>query len=139
MSKINLHKIILFDGVCNLCNGFVQFVIKKEKKNTFQFAALQSEIAQNLLKEYGLSSNKIDSIVLIDVQKQKASTESSAALLIMKELKGFYSWLYVFIVLPKFFRDAVYKLVAKNRYRWFGKEESCMIPSAELKEKFLHD
>lgn len=139
MSQKYSDKIILFDGVCNLCNGFVQFVIKRDQNNSFQFAALQSETAQKLLEDYGFSSDKMDSIILIDVHQKKVWTESSAALRIFKGLKGWSSWLYVFIIFPKIIRDAVYKLIAKNRYRWFGKQNECMVPSPELKQRFLED
>lgn len=124
-------KIILFDGVCNLCNGAVNFVIKRDKKNVFKFATLQSEHAE----EFGFDLTKMDSIILIDGDKNYS--KSSAALHIARHLSGAYPLLYAFMILPKFIRDWVYDYIAKNRYKWFGKKESCMIPTPELQDKFL--
>lgn len=129
------HKIILFDGVCNLCNGAVTFIIKRDKKDVFKFAALQSEIGQELISKFKIDTSKLDSIILIDGEKHYE--KSSAALRIAKYLSGAYPLLFGFMVVPKFIRNAVYDYIAKNRYKWFGKKESCMIPTAELKSKFL--
>ena len=129
------NKIILFDGVCNLCNGAVTFVIKRDKKNIFKFAALQSEAGVALLSKFKIDTSKIDSIILVD--GNKFYSKSAAALHIAKHLSGSYPLLYGFMILPKFLRNAVYDYIAKNRYKWFGKKESCMIPSPELAEKFL--
>ncbi|HAV53785.1 MAG TPA: thiol-disulfide oxidoreductase [Aequorivita sp.] len=129
------HKIILFDGVCNLCNGAVTFIIKRDKKDVFKFAALQSEIGRELTSKFNIDTSKVDSIILIDGEKHYE--KSSAALRIAKYLSGAYPLLFGFMVVPKFIRNAVYDYIAKNRYKWFGKKESCMIPTAELKSKFL--
>ena len=129
------YKIILFDGVCNLCNGAVTFVIKRDKKNMFKFAALQSEAGQHLISKYNIDTSKVDSIILID--REKFYSKSSAALHIAKNLSGAYPLLFGFMIVPKFIRNWIYDYVAKNRYKWFGKKESCMIPTPELKEKFL--
>lgn len=129
------QKIILFDGVCNLCNGAVTYIIKRDKKNVFKFAALQSEIGQQLISKFNIDTSKVDSIILIDGEKHY--TKSSAALHIAKQLSGAYPLLFGFMVVPKFIRNSVYDYIAKNRYKWFGKKESCMIPTAELKSKFL--
>lgn len=129
------HKIILFDGVCNLCNGAVTYIIRRDKKNLFKFAALQSEIGQQLISKFNIDTSKVDSIILIDGEKHYE--KSSAALRIAKYLSGAYPLLFGFMILPKFIRNAVYDYIAKNRYKWFGKKESCMIPTAELKSKFL--
>lgn len=128
-------KIILFDGVCNLCNGAVTFIIKRDRKNLFKFATLQSEIAEELLIAKLPDKELLDSIVLIENGKQY--TKSSAALRIAKNLSGAYPLLYIFMVIPKFLRDWVYSIIAKNRYKWFGKKDACMIPTPELKKKFL--
>ncbi|MCB0468341.1 MAG: thiol-disulfide oxidoreductase DCC family protein [Aequorivita sp.] len=133
--KSKNHKIILFDGVCNLCNGAVTFTIKRDKKNIFRFAALQSEIGQQLISKFNIDTSKVDSIILIDDEKQYE--KSSAALHIAKQLSGAYPLLFGFMIVPKFIRNAVYDYIAKNRYKWFGKKEICMIPTAELKAKFL--
>jgi predicted DCC family thiol-disulfide oxidoreductase YuxK len=131
----NDHKIILFDGVCNLCNGAVVFIIKRDKKNVFKFAALQSEIGQELTSKFKIDTSKVDSIILIDGEKHYE--KSTAALRIARELSGGYPLLYGFMVLPGFLRNAVYDYIARNRYKWFGKKESCMIPTPELKSRFL--
>lgn len=135
MKESKTHKVILFDGVCNLCNGAINFVIKKDKGNIFKFAPLQSEIGKTLLSKFEIDTSKVDSIILVD--GEKCYVKSSAALRIAKDLSGGYPLLYGFLILPRFIRDAVYDYIAKNRYKWFGKKESCMIPTPELKEKFL--
>jgi predicted DCC family thiol-disulfide oxidoreductase YuxK len=129
------HKIILFDGVCNLCNGAVTFIIKRDKKDVFKFAALQSEIGQQLISKFNIDTSKVDSIILIDGDKHYE--KSSAALRIAKQLSGAYPLLFGFMILPKLIRNAVYDYIARNRYKWFGKKESCMIPTPELKSRFL--
>jgi predicted DCC family thiol-disulfide oxidoreductase YuxK len=128
-------KIILFDGVCNLCNNSVVFIIKRDKKDVFRFAAIQSDEGEKLIKEHNIDTSKTDSIILIE--ENKYSVKSTAALKIAKYLKGGYPLLYGFIILPVFFRNWVYDIIAKNRYKWFGKKDSCMIPTPELKSKFL--
>lgn len=132
---IETHKIILFDGVCNLCNGAINYVIKRDQKNVFKFAALQSEIGQELTAKFKIDGSKVDSIILIDGDKHHE--KSTAALYIAKHLSGAYPLLFGFIIVPKFIRNAVYDYVARNRYKWFGKKDKCMIPTAELKNKFL--
>lgn len=127
--------ILLFDGVCNLCNGAVQFVIKNDKKQRFRFAALQSEAGASLLKTYGLPPDALDTFIVIT--KNKSLTRSTAALEVAKTIGGIWALAYVFIIIPKFIRDGIYNWVAKNRYRWFGKKDSCMIPTPELQERFL--
>lgn len=129
-------KIILFDGVCNLCNSSVQFVIKRDKKDIFRFAALQSEMGQALVKERGINTEEVDSIILIEPQIAYY-TKSDAALKIAKLLSGGWPLLGILLGLPKGFRDWVYDWVARNRYQWFGKKDSCMIPTEALKGKFL--
>jgi len=129
-------KIILFDGVCNLCNGAINFIIKRDKKDVFRYASLQSEIGQKLITERGIDISKIDSILLIDPAKTFYH-KSTAALQIAKQLSNPYPLFYLFLVIPKFLRDWVYDIVAKNRYRWFGKKETCMIPTPELKTLFI--
>ena len=127
--------IILFDGVCNLCNGAVTFVIKRDPKDRFRFAALQSEIGEELIHKHGLKDKGLDSIVLIE--GEKAFVKSSAALRIARKLSGIWPLLYIFNILPRFLRDPFYDLIARNRYAWYGKRESCMIPTPELRAKFI--
>ena len=129
------HKIILFDGVCNLCNSSVQFVIKRDVKDQFRYAAMQEPAGQALIKQYDIDTAKVDSIILID--NQKAYLKSTAALRIAKYLKGPVSLLYGFTIVPVFIRNWVYDFIAKNRYKWYGKKDACMIPTPELKSKFL--
>ncbi|MEO7802658.1 MAG: thiol-disulfide oxidoreductase DCC family protein [Ginsengibacter sp.] len=127
--------IILFDGVCNLCNGAVNFIIQKDKKQVYSFASLQSDFGKDLLRQFNLESNNMNSLVLIE--NDKAYLKSSAALHIAKNLRGIYSMLYGFMIVPKFIRDFVYSIIAKNRYKWFGKTNECMIPTAQLRARFL--
>ncbi len=129
-------KIILFDGICNLCNGAINFVIKRDKKDVFRYAPLQSKIGQKLIEERNIDLSKIDSILLID-PKVAYYHKSTAALHIAKQLSGMYPLLSVCLILPKFLRDWIYDIIAKNRYKWFGKKESCMIPTPEFKALFI--
>lgn len=129
------YKIILFDGVCNLCNSSVNFIIDHDRKNIFRFASLQSDSGQVLLKKFGLNNVSFDSIILID--KEKYFTRSSAVLKIAKDFPGFWKLLYIFNIIPPAIRDLLYDIIAENRYKWFGKKDSCRVPTPELKEKFL--
>ncbi|MCU0440085.1 MAG: thiol-disulfide oxidoreductase DCC family protein [Raineya sp.] len=130
------NPIILFDGVCNLCNSSVQFLIKNDKKNILRFASLQSEIGQNLLQKFNLPTNIFNSFVLID--GEQVYLRSSAALKVASYLGGAWKILQFFWIFPAFIRDGVYNLIAKNRYKWFGKRTECMIPTPELKARFLN-
>ncbi|MEK3807388.1 thiol-disulfide oxidoreductase DCC family protein [Metabacillus sp. SLBN-84] len=128
-------KILLFDGVCNFCDGTVQFVLKHDKKEAFSFASLQSEAGQSLLRKHGLPLEDYDSFVYLD--EEKVHTKSTAALRVLKELGGIYRALYFLIAVPKPIRDAVYMMIAKNRYKWFGKKDACTLPSKEVRKRFL--
>ncbi|MGY5351387.1 thiol-disulfide oxidoreductase DCC family protein [Wenyingzhuangia sp. IMCC45533] len=132
---VEKNPVVLFDGVCNLCSDSVQLIIKNDQRNLFKFSTLQSPLAQFYLKKQVPNLSKIDSIIL--VTSNKIYTKSSAALIIAKHLKGGYPLLYIFYIIPKPIRDFVYDFIAKNRYKWFGKKEHCMIPTKELKNKFL--
>jgi len=132
---MNKKPIILFDGVCNLCNGAVQFVIKRDPVGKFLFASLQSEEGKKLLQQFQLPQEDFSSFVLIE--DDKIYTRSTGALKVAKQLKGAIKLLYAFIIVPKFIRDAVYNWIARNRYKWFGKKNECMLPTPELKERFL--
>jgi predicted DCC family thiol-disulfide oxidoreductase YuxK len=129
-----MERIILFDGVCNLCNKSVQFIIKRDSAGSFKFASLQGETGQFLLKRYGLK-NDLNSFILIE--NNKGYLKSSAALRVCSKLGSTWPLLSVFRLLPPFFRDFLYDIVAKNRYKWFGKEDSCMLPLPQWKERFL--
>lgn len=132
----NYKKIILFDGVCNLCNTTVQFVIKNDKEDRFRFTPLQSDTGKKLLTERNIDTEDIDSIILIE-PNVAYYTKSTAALEIGKYLKGLSTISSILLWLPESLRDIVYDFVAKNRYKWYGKKESCMIPTEELKNKFI--
>ena len=134
---MNQAAIILFDGVCNLCNRSVQTVIKNDPKKKFCFAPLQSNKGKALLRAHGLNDAELSSFVLI--QQHKVYTRSTAALMVAGQLSGIIKVLYAFIIVPAFIRDALYNVIAKNRYKWFGKKESCMIPTAELQSRFIND
>jgi predicted DCC family thiol-disulfide oxidoreductase YuxK len=128
--------IVLFDGVCNLCNTWVQRIIKNDAHDYFRFASLQSDIGKSILKQYQVSlPSNIESVILIE--SGKAYFYSTAALRIAGKLSGAYKLLYPLLIFPSVLRDGVYKLIARNRYRWWGKQESCMLPSEKLKSKFL--
>ena len=129
------HPVILFDGVCNLCSGAVAFIIKRDKAAKYRFASLQSEIGKKLISRFNLSSDKIDSIFLID--NDAYYLKSTAVIKICRDLGAFWPLVYIFILIPKSFRDYVYDFVAKNRYKWFGKQEQCMIPGEKLDSRFL--
>jgi predicted DCC family thiol-disulfide oxidoreductase YuxK len=129
-------KIILFDGVCNLCNSSVQYVIKRDKKDVFRFAALQSELGQKIIQHIGIAHQNIDSIVLYEPGKAYYY-KSSAAIEIAKDLGGLFTFGTIFRIIPAGIRNILYDYIAKNRYKWYGKQESCMIPTKELKAKFL--
>ena len=126
---------ILFDGVCNLCAWAVRFIIERDPRNIVRFASLQSNTGQRLLAEHGISTVSMDSFVLIE--NGIAFTESSAALRVAKLLQGAWPVCYAGIILPKMLRDPVYRFIARNRYRWFGKQDSCMMPTPELRARFL--
>ena len=135
MNNLKNKSIILFDGVCNLCNSSVNFIIKHDKKEHFKFASLQSDAAKEILLQYNSKKNKLDSIIL--VENGVIYEKSTAALIISKRLSGSIKLLYGFIIIPKFIRDWVYNYIAKNRYKWYGKQESCLMPTPNLKSRFL--
>ncbi len=129
-------KIILFDGVCNLCNGFITFIIKRDKQDVFRYASLQSEIGQRLLLERHIDTSEIDSVVLIEPDIAYY-IKSDAALQIGSHIKGYGTISRILYLIPSSLRNIVYDLIARYRYAWFGKKDACMIPTPELKAKFL--
>jgi len=129
-----MERIVLFDGVCNFCNGSVNFIIKNDPDGRFKFAPLQSEIGQELRAKHGIGDD-VDSIIL--VEDGKAFTHSAAALRVARGLGGVWSLGYGFIVIPAFIRDWFYKLFAKYRYKLFGKRDVCMMPTPEVRARFL--
>ncbi len=131
----NTHLIILFDGLCNFCNFWVNFLLDRDKKDKFRFTPLQSEKGEELLKKFNLSTKDFDTFVLIDGNKYYI--RSTASLIVAKNLGGLWKVLYSLIIIPGPIRDFIYNLVAKNRYKLFGKKESCRIPTPEERSKFL--
>ena len=129
-------KLILFDGVCNLCNNSVQYVIKHDKKNQFMFTALQSDVGKKIIEAYNIDTKKTDSILLYSPEKG-IDYKSTAALKIASKLGLPINLMGVFFIIPPFIRNWVYDFIAKNRYKWYGKQAACMMPTPELKSKFL--
>lgn len=137
MKNLPLNKkIILFDGVCNFCNDAVLKVIKHDKKNTFVFTSLQSEIGKEITNHLVIDTENIDSIVLYE-PGISYNIKSTAALKIMNDFGGVWKLSQLFFIFPESLRNVVYDFIAKNRYKWFGKKEACMIPTKEIKEKFI--
>ena len=132
---MNDKAVILFDGVCNFCNAIVNFIIRQDKKNIFLFCALQSDSGKKFLEQYKINWKLSDSFVVIE--NGRAYQKSSAALRLYNKLPWYWKWTQIFWIVPKFIRDGVYNFIAKNRYRWFGKKEKCMIPAPGVREKFL--
>ncbi len=129
--------ILLFDGHCNLCNAWVNFIVKRDSSSTIRFASLQSRAGNRMLEEHKIDSNYIDSLVLFE--EDKVSVSSTAALRILSYLDGWERHLIYLTILPRTFRDLVYRFVAKNRYKWFGRREQCMVPTVKLSKRFLPD
>jgi predicted DCC family thiol-disulfide oxidoreductase YuxK len=129
------HITVLFDGVCNLCNGTVQFIIKRDRAAIFRFASLQSDYAHTLLHQLNLPADHLYSVIV--VEDGIAYQKSDAALRIARHLPGLWHRLYILRLVPKFIRDSVYDFIATNRYRFFGKQDHCMIPTPELKARFV--
>jgi len=126
---------VLFDGVCNLCSGSVQFIIKRDSKGTFQFASLQSDVGQQLLDKFKIDKNLLHSVILI--RGDQFFQRSDAALEIARKLSGGWPLFYSFKITPRFIRDGIYNWIARYRYRFFGKKDTCWIPTPELKARFI--
>jgi len=138
MINIPKHKkLILFDGVCNLCNSSVQYIIKNDKKNRFMFAPLQSEAGKQIIEKFNIDTTQVDSIILYNPDKDNINYKSTAALKVASQLGFPTNILSVFLIIPSFISNWVYDYIAKNRYKWYGKKDACMIPTPELKSKFL--
>lgn len=129
------HPVVIFDGECNFCSSIVAFVIKRDGRGVFRFTPFQSETGKALLEGHGVRDGYFDSFILVD--EGRLYTKSDAALRLFRRLGGLWSLAYALIVVPGFVRDAVYDFVARNRYRWFGKKDECMIPGPEVRERFL--
>ena len=129
------QKIVLFDGVCNLCSSSVQFILKRDTSNQFVFGSLQGSTGQACLAKYHLPANAFNSFML--VEDNQLYTKSTAALRMLKHLGGGWGMAYAFIIIPKFIRDGIYNMIARNRYKWFGKKDACWVPVPALKGRFL--
>ena len=137
MYLYSMHEsVVFFDGVCNLCNGTVQFLLKIDKHQRLQFGSLQGETAKRILLTYQISPEKLSSIIFI--HQNKVYTESTAVLEICKVIGGAWRLLYIFKVIPAFIRNGIYKRIARNRYQWFGKRSSCKIPTLSERGRFLN-
>jgi len=133
---VEQQPVILFDGICNFCNSSVNFIIKRNRKKDIRFAALQSDAGRQLLSQYQLPVREMESIVFIE--NGKAYVRSTAALRISRHLNAAWPLCYGFIIIPRFIRDAVYNWIAANRYKWFGVQEQCMLPTPDVRERFLN-
>ncbi len=129
------ERLILFDGVCNLCNGVVRFIIERDPRQRFKFASLQSAVGEQVLKANGMSTEQFTSFIYL--RQGLTHTRSDAALNIARDLGGLWSLAYGFIIVPRFLRNAVYDFIARNRYRWFGRKDECWLPTPELKARFV--
>jgi len=132
---IATSSIILFDGECNLCNGYVQFIIKRDPQAKFHFASLQSPWGKNVVTRYGRNAEAISTVLLL--KNDKLYDKSNAVLEIVRGLNWLWPMLYIFKIVPLFIRNGIYQWVARNRYRWFGKRDECMVPTAEIKSRFI--
>lgn len=126
---------MLFDGVCNLCNGAVQFLLRRDRRHRLRFAALQAAAGQALLRQHGMATDTLETVVVLD--NGRARVRSDAAILLARRLPWPWPLLAIFLVCPRPLRDALYAFVARHRYRWFGRRETCMLPSPELADRFL--
>lgn len=135
MKIIEHQPILVFDGVCNLCTTSIQKIIKIDKNNKFRFASLQSDAGKEILLHFSGYNSKIDSVFL--VYNDKLHSKSSAVIRVFKIVGGIYRFALIFWIIPKPLRDVLYDFIAKNRYKWFGKRDKCMIPNKDLKHKFL--
>ncbi|MFD1673229.1 thiol-disulfide oxidoreductase DCC family protein [Alicyclobacillus fodiniaquatilis] len=133
--SISETSVILFDGVCNLCNAAINFIIPRDTAKNFRFAALQSEAGSALVRQFSSATGELNSLILLS--HGRMSSKSTAVLRIARELDGLWPICYVFIAVPRPLRDAVYDFVARHRYKWFGRRDKCMIPTADMLERFL--
>lgn len=132
---MEINNVILFDGVCNFCNSSINFVIERDKNKKFKFAPLQSAAGEKIQKQFNIDTTQLESVLLI--KDGKILSKSTAALYVAKDLSGMWTLIFGFIIIPPFIRNAVYNYIAKNRYKWFGKMDSCMIPTPDIKSRFL--
>lgn len=129
------YSIVLFDGICNFCNSAVNFVIKHDTKNCFKFTPIQSEAGKSLITQFKINLTGIDSVILI--KENSYYIKSTAFLKIINKLKGLWKIFYIFIIIPRPIRNFFYDILARNRYKWFGKRDECMLPTKDMEERFL--
>jgi predicted DCC family thiol-disulfide oxidoreductase YuxK len=138
MQNLPQHKkIILFDGLCNLCDASVQFIIKRDSNDVFRFVSLQSNLGQQIVQYLKIDTQKVDSIVLYNPEKKTYLNKSEAVFEIIKSSGGIFYCLLIFRLIPIAITNKIYDFIARNRYRWFGKKKSCLVPTKELESKFL--
>ncbi|MEN9980793.1 MAG: hypothetical protein RL542_580 [Bacteroidota bacterium] len=138
MENLPQHKkIILFDGLCNLCNASVQFIIKRDSKDVFRFVSLQSNLGQQIVQHLEIDTQKVDSIVLYNPEKKTYLKKSEAVFEIIKSSGGIFYCLLIFRLIPIAITNKIYDFIARNRYKWFGEKKSCLVPTKELESKFL--
>ena len=135
MSDLKNKGLVLFDGVCNFCNSSVNFIIKNDKTDHFRFLPLQSERGKKIVTEYNLDPENLQTVILLE--QGRIYTRSTAALRIARKLSGGWKLMYGFVIVPSVVRDFFYNIIARNRYKWWGQRDSCMIPTPEVKRKFL--
>ncbi len=130
-----MNRLVLFDGVCNFCNFWIKFALKRDKQGKLKFGSLQGDIAQQVLPHYNIDPSILTSVIFIE--DGIAYRESTAALKVCRHLDGGWKLLYALIIIPGFLRDRIYKWIGKNRYKWFGKQESCMLPTPQQRSRFV--
>lgn len=135
MSELQDKGIVLFDGVCNFCNASINFMIRNDRADYFRFLPLQSEKGKKIVERYHLDPENLQTVILLE--NGKIYTRSTAALRIARKLRGAWKLFYAFVIVPPFLRDLVYNVIAKNRYRWWGKQDACMVPTPDVRKKFL--
>jgi predicted DCC family thiol-disulfide oxidoreductase YuxK len=135
MSELKDKGIVLFDGVCNFCNSSINFMIRNDSTDYFRFLTLQSEKGKKIVERYNLDPENLQTVILLE--NGKIYTRSTAALRIAKKLRGAWKLFYAFVIVPTFIRDFFYNIIAKNRYRWWGQKDACMVPTPDVRKKFL--
>jgi predicted DCC family thiol-disulfide oxidoreductase YuxK len=130
-----INRLVLFDGVCNFCNFWIQFALKRDRKGKLKFGSLQGETAHRVLPHYNIDPTILTSVIFIE--DGIAYRESTAALKVCRHLDGGWKLLYALIIIPAFLRDGIYKWIGRNRYKWFGKQESCMLPTVQQRKRFV--
>ncbi len=135
LSLSHQHPVVLFDGVCNFCDATINFLIRQDSRAHLRFSPLQEPAGQHLLRQLGLNTEQFDTFLLLE--NGQVYQKSTAGLRVLRQLPGIWPWAYGLIIVPAFIRDAAYGIIARNRYRWFGRKDACMIPDAGIRGRFL--